>query len=98
MLISGPADQALEWAQISDSDRSSLKSEYADAGISLIVSAFGATDAPTTAGADAASTANTMAAWVQQYDLDGIDVDYEVRLLTWEWERPLLRTNWRSAS
>ncbi|KAI0708845.1 glycoside hydrolase [Cerioporus squamosus] len=77
LLISGPADKALEWTQLSDSDRSTIKSEYSAAGISLIVSAFGSTDAPTSGGADAASTANTMAAWVKQYDLDGLDVDYE---------------------
>ena len=43
------------------------------------MSAFGATDAPTSSGADPTDTANTMAAWVQEFDLDGIDVDYEVR-------------------
>ena len=43
-----------------------------------IVSAFGATDSPTSSGADAATTANTIAAWVKQYQLDGVDVDYEV--------------------
>ncbi len=80
LLIGGAADKALEWTQLSASDRSTIKSEYSAAGISLIVSAFGATDAPTTGGANAASTANTMAAWVKQYDLDGLDVDYEVCL------------------
>lgn len=44
-----------------------------------MVAAFGSTEQPTTAGADPTSTANTMAAWVKQYDLDGLDVDYEVR-------------------
>ncbi|EEB90369.1 hypothetical protein MPER_11432, partial [Moniliophthora perniciosa FA553] len=42
---------------------------------SLII--FGATDAPTSSGADPIKTANTMAAWVKQYDLDGVDIDYE---------------------
>jgi hypothetical protein len=37
----------------------------------------GSTDAPTTSGADPVKTAETMAAWVLKYDLDGIDVDYE---------------------
>ncbi|KAH9852021.1 glycoside hydrolase [Lenzites betulinus] len=77
LLISGPADKAVEWTQLSASDRSTIKSQYADAGVSLIVSAFGSTDAPTSTGADPTSTANTMAAWVKQFDLDGIDVDYE---------------------
>ena len=50
-----------------------------------MVSAFGATDAPTTNGANPTETANSMAAWVEQYGLDGLDVDYEVRLLVVTW-------------
>jgi hypothetical protein len=42
-----------------------------------MVSAFGSTDAPTSSGVDPVAIANTMAAWVKQYELDGIDVDYE---------------------
>lgn len=42
-----------------------------------MVSAFGSSDVPTTTGADPIATANTMAAFVKQYQLDGIDVDYE---------------------
>ncbi len=63
---------------MSASDRSSIKSQDAAAGIKLLVSAFGSTDIPTSEGADPVATANTMAAWVKQYGLDGIDVDYEV--------------------
>lgn len=63
---------------MSAAQRSSIKSQYSAAGIKLIVSAFGSTDAPTTSGADPIGTANTMAAFVKQFDLDGIDVDYEV--------------------
>ena len=48
------------------------------AGIKLIVSAFGSTDAPTTSGADPTDTANTIANFVKQYSLDGVDIDYEV--------------------
>ncbi|KAH8109504.1 glycoside hydrolase family 18 protein [Phellopilus nigrolimitatus] len=77
LLTSGPADQAEEWVEIGASSRSSIKSQYANAGIKLIVSAFGSTDAPTSSGADAVSTANTIAAWVKEYDLDGVDIDYE---------------------
>ncbi|KIJ65610.1 glycoside hydrolase family 18 protein [Hydnomerulius pinastri MD-312] len=76
-LISGPADQALEWTTLSSSTRSSIKSSYAAAGIKLIVSAFGSTDAPTSTGADPTTTANNLAAFVIQYGLDGVDVDYE---------------------
>jgi chitinase len=78
LLLSGPADQALEWTLISASDRATIKSQYAAAGIKIVVSAFGSTDAPTSSGADPVATANTMAAWVKEFGLDGIDVDYEV--------------------
>ncbi|KAI0034112.1 glycoside hydrolase family 18 protein [Vararia minispora EC-137] len=77
LLISGPADQAVEWTLIDAATRSSVKSAYAAAGIKMLVSAFGSTDAPTSTGADPVKTANTMAAWVKQWGLDGIDVDYE---------------------
>ena len=65
LLLSGPADQAVEWTLISASDRAAIKAQYAAAGISLVVSAFGSTDAPTSSGADPVATANTMAAWVK---------------------------------
>jgi hypothetical protein len=76
-MTTGAVDQAQEWQSLQACDRSAIKSQYAAAGIKLLVSAFGATDAPTTAGCDPTTLANTMAAWVQEYDLDGIDVDYE---------------------
>jgi len=77
LLTKGAADKAQEWATLDPSARSAIKSQYAAAGISLIVSLFGSTDTPTSAGADPITTAQTMAAWVKQYDLDGVDVDYE---------------------
>ncbi|KAG5641910.1 hypothetical protein DXG03_003977 [Asterophora parasitica] len=77
LLTQGAFDKATEWTQLSAAQRSSIKSHYAAAGIKLIVSAFGSTDAPTTNGADPIRTANTMAAWVKKYGLDGIDIDYE---------------------
>ncbi|KAF8510805.1 glycoside hydrolase [Hysterangium stoloniferum] len=77
ILTSGVYDKAQEWVSLSAEERNSIKSQYAAAGIKLIVSAFGATDAPTTNGADAIATANEMAQFVRDYDLDGIDVDYE---------------------
>ncbi|ESK96512.1 glycoside hydrolase family 18 protein [Moniliophthora roreri MCA 2997] len=77
LLTAGAFDKASEWTQLSTTERSRIKEEYAAAGIKLIVSLFGATDAPTSSGADPIKTANTMAAWVKQYDLDGVDIDYE---------------------
>ncbi|KAI0355588.1 glycoside hydrolase [Trametes cingulata] len=77
LLVSGAADQAAAWAALSNDQKAALKSEYNAAGISVIVSAFGATDSPTSSGADPVETANTMAQWVLDNQLDGIDVDYE---------------------
>jgi hypothetical protein len=61
---------------LTDAQRSLVKSQYAAAGIKLVVAVFGSTDVPTTA--DPVGTANTVAACVKQYQLDGVDVDYEV--------------------
>lgn len=77
LLIEGAWDNAEVWTALTADQRTSIKSEYAAAGISLMVSAFGSTDVPTTSGVDPVAIANTMSAWVKQYDLDGIDVDYE---------------------
>ncbi|KAF8809476.1 glycoside hydrolase family 18 protein [Phlegmacium glaucopus] len=77
LLTEGPFDKAEEWTQLTAAQRASVKSQYAAAGIKIIVSLFGSTDVPTSSGADPIATANTMAAWVKQFDLDGVDVDYE---------------------
>lgn len=53
-----------------------IKGEYNAAGISLIVSLFGAVDKPTSM--DPVEMANTAAQFVKKYGLDGVDVDYEV--------------------
>ena len=79
LLSTGPADQAQGWAQLDADSRQKAKQQYNQAGIKVIVSAFGSTETPTTSGMDAAGVAKTMADWVKQYGLDGIDVDYEVR-------------------
>ncbi|KAG5723679.1 Basic endochitinase, partial [Termitomyces sp. T112] len=63
LLIEGAWDQAQEWTTLTDAQRATIKSQYAAAGIKLIVSVFGATDAPTSTGADPVETANTFAAW-----------------------------------
>jgi hypothetical protein len=76
-MTDGAVDMALVWERLSASERQQIKAAYTAAGISLMVSAFGSTDAPTSAGADPIALANKMAAWVKKYDLDGIDVDYE---------------------
>lgn len=78
LLSSGAVDNAGAWASLSDGERDSIKSQYNDAGIKLIVSAFGSTETPTSSGVDPVGAATTMGNWVRQYNLDGIDVDYEV--------------------
>ncbi|OBZ74603.1 hypothetical protein A0H81_05469 [Grifola frondosa] len=77
LLSSGPRDQAAAWTELSADQRTTLKSQYSSAGISVIVSAFGSTEHPTTEGLDPAATASTMAQFVLNNNLDGIDVDYE---------------------
>ncbi|TDL19831.1 glycoside hydrolase [Rickenella mellea] len=77
LLISGPSDNALAWATLTHDERTTLKAQYKAAGIRVVVSAFGSTDQPTTHKADPIKTARSMASWVHQYHLDGIDVDYE---------------------
>ncbi|KAI0334540.1 chitinase [Cubamyces sp. BRFM 1775] len=77
LTLAGARDQAQAFAQLSADQRTAKKAEYNQAGISLIVSAFGETDEPTTVGADPVATANTMAQFVLANALDGIDVDYE---------------------
>ena len=77
LLLNGAADQAKQWASLDAATRGSVKSAYSAAGISIMVSAFGSTDTPASSGADPVGTGHTMAAWVKQYGLDGIDVDFE---------------------
>ncbi|KIK62369.1 carbohydrate-binding module family 5 protein [Collybiopsis luxurians FD-317 M1] len=71
------ADNYGIWVSLTDAERAAVKAEYAAAGIKLCVSAFGSTEEPTNAGLDPVSLANTVAAAVIQFDLDGVDVDYE---------------------
>lgn len=67
-----------EWQELTASERTTILAEYNAAGISLIVSLFGSTETPTSSGYDAITTANNMAAWVLEYGVLGVDIDYEV--------------------
>lgn len=78
LQTTGAVDKAQEWASLSADQIKSLKASYASAGISLLVSAFGYGDNPVTNNKDPVQTANTMAAWVKQWSVDGIDLDWEV--------------------
>jgi len=77
LLIGGAADQAAQWASLDAATRTSTKSAYGAAGIKLMVSAFGSTDTPASSKADPVGTGNSMASWVKNNNLDGIDVDFE---------------------
>ncbi|KAJ6518811.1 glycoside hydrolase family 18 protein [Mycena sanguinolenta] len=77
LLTEGAWDKAEEWTTLNATQRATVKSQFAAAGIKLMVSAFGSTDVPTSSGVNPVTMATTMANWVIQYNLDGIDVDYE---------------------
>ena len=68
------------WEQLTADQRTSYLGEYNRAGISIIVSAFGSTETPTSSGVDPVAVADKLAAWVREYGLQGIDIDYEVLL------------------
>ncbi|KAJ7081273.1 glycoside hydrolase superfamily [Mycena epipterygia] len=61
------------WVGMSADDRQ----VYKDAGITVLVSAFGATPRPTTWNWDPTNSANIIAQWVKANGVDGVDVDYE---------------------
>lgn len=77
LISSGPADQVQCWQGLDASTRQSLLDKYHAAGIKIVASAFGSTELPTTSGKDPKQLASTFANFVKQYQLDGIDVDYE---------------------
>ncbi|WWD04317.1 hypothetical protein V865_002386 [Kwoniella europaea PYCC6329] len=77
MTDSGAVDNAQFWEQLDSDTRQQVLTEYHNAGIALMVSAFGSTDSPTSNGADPAQTAQKLAKWVKDYGLDGVDIDYE---------------------
>lgn len=53
-----------------------IHSLYSQGGVSLMVSAFGDTEFPATAGYDPISCALSLAAYVLENGLDGADVDF----------------------
>lgn len=55
-----------------------MKANYQDNGISMMVSALGSTETPTTLNVDPVDLANQVATWAIKFGMDGVDVDYEV--------------------
>ncbi|KAK8849537.1 hypothetical protein IAR55_004871 [Kwoniella newhampshirensis] len=77
MTTAGAVDDAQAWAQWDPAYRAQVLEDYHNAGIALMVSAFGSTDQPTSNGADPVVTARNLAQFVIDYGLDGVDIDYE---------------------
>jgi len=89
-LNSGPADAALVWAEAltycstdnpwgntTAAIQKAWLNLYHNAGKKVLVSAFGATEFPTSQGYDPIQTANSLAQFVIDNQLDGVDLDYE---------------------
>ncbi|KZP07501.1 glycoside hydrolase family 18 protein [Athelia psychrophila] len=57
--------------------RARLACSYNAAGISMIVSAFGSIETPAESGIDPTLSAQNLVAWAKEYDMDGVDVDFE---------------------
>lgn len=89
-MSGGPADIALIWAnpvkyfgaesqfgKTNQEIQLNLKKKYNDAGIKVMISAFGATEFPTTAGKDPVATAKSLGNFVLANHLDGVDIDWE---------------------
>jgi hypothetical protein len=85
----GPVDAALVWSNplyyfgagdlgnSSDEIQRTLKANYSNAGIKLLVSAFGATENPTSSEYDVYDCARKLADFVNNNNLDGVDIDWE---------------------
>ena len=85
----GPVDMAVVWSNpmnfigagefgsTNDEIRTNMKGNYSSGGVKLLVSAFGATEYPTTSGYNATDCALKLADFVNTNQLDGVDIDYE---------------------
>jgi len=71
------AYKAAEFTKLSQSTRTWIINDYHSHGISFLVSAFGYGDNPVTDGKNPVTVANELAAFVKQYNLDGVDADFE---------------------
>lgn len=73
----GAADNAALWESLTQDQQTTVLQAYKAAGIELMVSAFGSTDQPITAGKDPVALAQKLAAWVKKNNLAGVDIDLE---------------------
>lgn len=84
----GPLDAALLWnnslnyfgsstfGSTSETIRANIKQIFNSNGIKLMISAFGATETPTSSGINATDCAIRLAEFVTSNNLDGVDVDW----------------------
>ena len=63
--------------QLKTKYRKTLKKKYNDAGIKIMISAFGATEFPTSGKLDPIECANKLGKVVLENNLDGVDIDWE---------------------
>lgn len=85
----GPVDMGIVWdnpmnyigagefGSTNDEIRTNMKGNYSSGGVKLLISAFGATEYPTTSGYNATDCALKLADYVKRNQLDGVDIDYE---------------------
>lgn len=60
-----------------DAIQKKLQQMYHDKGMRVLISAFGATEFPTSMGKDATETAVSLANFVLNNNVDGVDIDWE---------------------
>jgi len=66
-----------KWGGSTSEIQSNIKAEFDKAGAYLLVSAFGSTEFPTSAGSDPTQCANSLADFVRNNHLHGADLDWE---------------------
>ncbi|KAH7107496.1 glycoside hydrolase [Auriculariales sp. MPI-PUGE-AT-0066] len=76
-LSAGAWDSAFIWTSLDAGKRKEILDSYHAAGKKIRVAAFGATEFPLMSGGDPTTIGNNLAAFVKQYELDGVDIDYE---------------------
>ena len=66
-----------QFGSSNDQVQKNLKKAYNDAGIKVMISAFGATEFPTSNGVDPTDCAVKLGEFVKNNNLDGVDIDWE---------------------